>query len=61
MHDTIKEMFDVLYYAQETDNQSLINDCALEIARKIKDENPNLDYKQLLYQYGYNDSIKKNR
>lgn len=53
MHDTIDELKEVLYFAQEIDNQQLINACAEELALKIKDQNPNFDYNQLLYQYGY--------
>ena len=53
MHDTIDELREVLYYAQEIDNQQLINTCAEELAYKLKEVNPHLDYNQLLYQYGY--------
>lgn len=53
MHDTIDELKEVLYFAQEIDNQQLINTCAEELAFKLRDMNPNLDYNQLLFQYGY--------
>ena len=40
-------------YAQEEDNQSLINSCAQDIARIMCDIDHNLDYDQVLCQYGY--------
>ena len=64
MCNTIEEIKEVLYFAQEIDNQTLINTCAEELALKIKSMNPNMDYEQLLFQYGYsndNNSIYKRR
>lgn len=64
MYNSIEELKEVLYYAQEIDNQSLINTCAEELAFKIKEQNPNLDYGELLFQYGYSNddhSILKRR
>lgn len=62
MYDSMKDLFEGLYYAQEVENQSLINEYAEDIARRIKDLNPNLDYNELLYQYGYSsDSNLKKR
>lgn len=42
-------------YAQEEDNQLLINSCAQDIARIMCDMDHSLDYNQVLCQYGYND------
>ena len=64
MYNSIEEIKEVLYYAQEIDNQSLINTCAEELALKMKTINPAMDYDQLLFQYGYsndNNSIYKRR
>ena len=62
IHDSMKDLLEGLYFAQEVDNQSLINEYAQDIARRIKDLNPNLDYNELLYQYGYSrDSNLKKR
>lgn len=59
MQDSIDELIQVLYYAQETENQALINICAQDIAWKLKEQNSHLNYKELLYQYGYNDTKKR--
>ena len=53
MCNSIEEIKEVLYFAQEIDNQSLINTCAEELAFKMIENNPKLSYKDLLFQYGY--------
>ncbi len=53
MCNSIEEIKEVLYYAQEIDNQLLINTCAEELAFKMLEKNPNLKYSDLLFQYGY--------
>ena len=53
MYNSIEDIKEVLYFAQEIDNQSLINTCAEELAFKMKEKDPKLDYKELLFQYGY--------
>lgn len=53
MCNTIEDIKEVLYFAQEIDNQSLINTCAEELAFKMIEKNPRLKYKDLLFQYGY--------
>ena len=50
MCNSIEEIKEVLYYAQEIDNQTLINTCAEELAFKRLEQNPRLDYKELLFQ-----------
>ena len=43
----------MLIYAQEVDNQLMINNYAEDIARLMCDMNHDLNYDQVLYQYGY--------
>ncbi len=53
MYNSIEDIKEVLYFAQEIDNQSMINACAEELAFKMIEKNPRLSYKDLLFQYGY--------
>jgi len=59
MKYSLNELKNVLIYAQESDNQPLINSCAEDIARLICDIEPNLNYDDILYQYGYRSNYKK--
>ena len=59
MKYTLNELRNMLVFAQELDNQSLINNYAEDIARLMCDMNHNLNYDDLLYQYGYQGNYRK--
>ena len=59
MKYSLNELKNILTYAQESDNQPLINACAEDIARMICDISPKLNYDDILYQYGYQSNYKK--